>query len=590
VISWDVVNEAMNDNPPNPADWKASLRQSPWYQAIGPDYVEQAFLAAREVLDAHPDWDITLYYNDYYDDNQNKATAIYNMVKELNDNYAKENPGKMLIDGVGMQGHYNINTNPANVELSLERFISLGVEVSITELDVQAGSNFELTSEQANAQGYLYAQLMDIFKKHADHIKRITFWGMDDGSSWRSSTNPLLFDRNLQAKPAYYGVIDPAKFMEEHQPETKEALQSYAVFGTPIIDGETDTVWSKAQAMPINRYQSAWQGATGTAKALWDDENLYVLIQVSDEQLDKASPDPWEQDSIEIFVDENHARTTFYQEDDGQYRVNFDNETSFNPAGIEEGFDSAVKVEGTNYTVEVKIPFKHITPTANISIGFDVQVNDGKDGARQSVAAWNDTTGTGYMDPSVFGILTLSDGEAAFSDLADAAWAQESIETLAARGIVVGIDAQTFEPNRAITTAEFIQMIVRGLDLQQEGATTADVQQGAWYYDAVASAQTLGMLDDLFDSADGWNDPINRQQLAVIAYRALEKAGVSLEAAASSGAASIDNDAIATYALEAVRALNEAGLLPANENGEFDPLGTLSRAEAAVMIHRILNL
>ncbi|WP_144526440.1 endo-1,4-beta-xylanase, partial [Bacillus pumilus] len=69
VISWDVVNEAMNDNPPNPADWEASLRKSPWYNAVGPDYVEQAFLAAREVLDDHPNWDIKLYYNDYNEDN-----------------------------------------------------------------------------------------------------------------------------------------------------------------------------------------------------------------------------------------------------------------------------------------------------------------------------------------------------------------------------------------------------------------------------------------------------------------------------------------------------------------------------------------
>jgi len=104
-------------------------------------------------LDAHPEWDIKLYYNDYNEDNQNKAQAIYRMVKDINDRYALEHPGKLLIDGVGMQGHYNVNTNPENVELSLERFISLGVEVSITELDIQAGSNFQLSEQLAEAQG-----------------------------------------------------------------------------------------------------------------------------------------------------------------------------------------------------------------------------------------------------------------------------------------------------------------------------------------------------------------------------------------------------------------------------------------------------
>lgn len=407
VISWDVVNEAMNDNPGNPGDWQASLRETPWKTAIGADYVEQAFLAAREVLDRHPEWDIKLYYNDYNEDNQNKAQAIYHMVKALNDKYALTHPGKLLIDGIGMQGHYNINTNPKNVQLSLERFISLGVEISITELDIQAGSNYELPEKLANAQGYLYAQLMQMFKAHADHIARVTFWGLDDGTSWRSSTNPLLFNKNLQAKPAYYGVINPTKFMEEYQPDVSEANQSTALYGTPVIDGAVDAIWNQAPAMPIERYQTAWQGATGTAKALWDDHNLYVLIQVSDAQLDKNNPNPWEQDSVEVFLDENNAKTSFYQSDDGQYRVNYANETSFNPDSIANGFVSAVRVNGTNYTVEMKIPLKTITPANDVKIGFDVQINDAKDGARQSVAAWNDTTGNGYQDPSVFGVLTL---------------------------------------------------------------------------------------------------------------------------------------------------------------------------------------
>lgn len=407
VISWDVVNEAMNDNPNNPSDWQGAQRKSAWYQAIGPDYIEQAFLAAREVLD-EKDWDIKLYYNDYNDDNPNKAEAIYQMVKEINDNYATTHPGKLLIDGVGMQAHYSVNTNPVNVELSLEKFISLGVEISITELDIQAGSDYQLPANLANAQGYLYAQLFNIYKEHSDHIKRVTFWGLDDGTSWRSSTNPLLFDKSLQAKPAYYGVINPDQFIEEHQPEETDANHSTAKYATPTIDGTVDAAWNSAPEMPINRYQSAWQGATGVAKALWDDKYLYVLIQVSDSQLDKSSANAWEQDSVEVFLDENNKKTSFYQDDDGQYRVNFDNETSFNPESIAEGFESATKVSGSNYTVEMKIPFKTITPANNTKVGFDAQINDAKDGARQSVAAWNDTTGNGFQDTSVFGVLTLT--------------------------------------------------------------------------------------------------------------------------------------------------------------------------------------
>ncbi len=408
VISWDVVNEAMNDNPSNASDWKASLRKTPWLDAVGSDYLEQAFLAAREVLDKHPAWKIRLYYNDYNLDNQNKAKAVSNMVKEINTKYAKTHRGKLLIDGIGMQGHYAVNTNPVNVQLSLEKFISLGVKVSITELDIQAGSNNVLSDQLSASQGYLYAQLFKIFKAHARNIERVTFWGMDDGTSWRSSTNPTLFDKNLQAKPAYYGVINPDKFMSENKPAASAAAKlSTANYASPVIDGTEDAAWKNAPELQVNRYQLAWQGASGTAKVLWDNKYLYVLIRVSDSQLDKKSANAWEQDSVEVFLDENNGKTSSYQGDDGQYRVNFENVASFNPAGIEKGFKSATKVSGTNYTVEIKIPFKTITPKNNTKIGFDVQINDGKDGARQSVATWNDTTGNGYQDTSIYGVLTL---------------------------------------------------------------------------------------------------------------------------------------------------------------------------------------
>ncbi|RUS45720.1 endo-1,4-beta-xylanase [Cohnella sp. AR92] len=477
VISWDVVNEAMNDTPANPADWQGSLRQTPWYKAIGPDYVEQAFLAAREVLDDHPDWDIKLYYNDYNEDNQSKAQAIAGMVQALNAKYAQSHPGRLLIDGIGMQGHYNVNTNPENVKLSLERFISLGVEVSVSELDIQAGSNYQLSEKQAAAQAYLYAQLMALFHSHADKIARVTFWGMDDGTSWRASSNPLLFDKNLQAKPAYYGVIDPEKYMAEHPPQSTQANQGTAKYGTPVIDGTIDAIWSEAPELPVNRYQMAWQGATGTAKVLWDEHYLYVLTQVSDTQLNKASANPWEQDSVEIFLDPDNAKTSFYQEGDGQYRINFENETSFNPPAIAEGFVSATKTSGTNYVVEAKIPIEAVAPANGKELGFDVQINDAKDGVRQSVAAWNDTTGSGYMDTSVFGVLTLdgkSEGPVTVKDGVVTITPEVKLQGSLAKGVVTeGNLKKALE--LAAPASNGIKTIVIDMP-KQTGATSYEVQ------------------------------------------------------------------------------------------------------------------
>ncbi|WP_339848832.1 endo-1,4-beta-xylanase [Paenibacillus sp. FSL W7-1088] len=407
VISWDVVNEAMNDNPANPQDWKNALRNSGWLQAIGPDFLEEAFLAAKEVIDENG-WDIKLYYNDYNDDNQNKSTAIYSMVKEINEKYAEDHPGEKLIDGIGMQAHYNLGTRLDNVKMSLERFISLGVEVSVTELDIMAGTNSTITEKEAKQQAYLYAQLMDLYKKNSEHIPRVTFWGLNDSTSWRAEQNPTLFDKNFQAKEAFYGVVDPEKYLAENPPEELEYKKSSAHYGTPAIDGSVDSVWSKAPELKLDTKQMAWSGATGTAKVLWDDDNLYVLVQVRDDQLNKSNPNVWEQDSVEIFVDENNGKTSSFQDDDGQYRVNFENLASFNPAEIAAGFESKVSVSGTNYTVEMKIPFKKVKPTNNAKIGFDAQINDAKDGNRISVNAWNDASGQGYQDTSVFGELMLT--------------------------------------------------------------------------------------------------------------------------------------------------------------------------------------
>ena len=173
--------------------------------------------------------------------------------------------------------------------------------------------------------------MIKTYKENSDHSARITIWVMDDGTSWRSATNPLLFDKNLQAKLAYYAVIDPDKVIAEYSKETVEANESTAQYATPLVDGKADAAWIQAAEMEISRYQLACQCANGTAKALWDVKNLYVLIQVSDAQLDKASANAWEQDSIEVFEDENNEKSSYYQEDDGQFSVNFENTTSFNP-------------------------------------------------------------------------------------------------------------------------------------------------------------------------------------------------------------------------------------------------------------------
>lgn len=427
--SWDVVNEAMEDDPHPVTDWKDALRKSAWYYSVGPDFIEQAFLAAKEVLDNHPEWgDLKLYYNDFNEDFPVKRDAIYDMVKELNDRYASTHPGKLLIDGIGMQSHYDMRTKPAEVEASLEKFASLGVKVAISELDILAGMNSSLSPEWAEKQGSLYAQLFQIYKKHADKISRMTIWGPYETTSWRVSQNPCLFDGKLSPKPAYYAVIDPDKFLAEHLFYTApEIKSSTALYGRPDIDGTIDDVWKNAPEIQIDNQLMASSGAYGTAKTLWDDENLYVLFQVKDTQLSKDNADKTKQDSVEAYVDEDRINAWPYREDDGEYRVNFMGEQSFkflsnSTPAVSPGFESAAIMAGTDYTVEMKIPFKTITPENGTQIRFDAQVNNAIGANLIGVATWNDLLGRATKSTEVFGSLTLS-GK---GDPTPPAWAEGS--------------------------------------------------------------------------------------------------------------------------------------------------------------------
>jgi len=433
LISWDVVNEAFADGVSYSGNWKDSLRKnSPWYLAYangadeeagesGADYIYDAFVQARLA-----DPNATLYYNDYNEEAPSKRDAIAAMVEDLNAKWAEDprntEPDRLLIEGIGMQSHFfTASLSLENVENAIKRYIETGAIITVSELDIPYGSysNFEsrttpLTHEEQVIQAQKYAQLFQIYKKYADSIERVTIWGIADPYSWRSAGYPLLFDRLHAAKEAYYAVIDPDGYLAENPPSPPPVLpEASAMKGTPTIDAEADEIWAIAPEINVNRRPDGQteDAASAVVRTLWDEEYLYVYAEITDSELNNDSPNPWEQDSIEVFMSETVHRSAEYRDGDGQYRVTYEGNESFRSASMGEGFESAARIVDDGYIVEMKIPFRVIEPEPGTVISFDVQINDAASGRGRLLTTWSDPHANGYNTTENWGELTLREPE-----------------------------------------------------------------------------------------------------------------------------------------------------------------------------------
>ena len=188
--------------------------------------------------------------------------------------------------------------------------------------------------------------------------------------------------------------------------------QAEAVHGTPQVDGQIENLWSQAprlvvrtpvpEATTIDPHAAAW----AELQALWDDRWLYLLFRVHDAHLSTVHGEPWQRDSVEVFLDENHAATTSYQNDDLQYRVTAAGDVS----GGREGMAAQSRIgalEG-GYVVELAIGWRTVKPQAGLTVGFEAQVNDDPgSGGRRAIMKWCDATDRAWQDTSRFGVLTL---------------------------------------------------------------------------------------------------------------------------------------------------------------------------------------
>ncbi|MEJ2858941.1 MULTISPECIES: endo-1,4-beta-xylanase [unclassified Saccharothrix] len=182
IYAWDVVNEAFEDG-------SSGARRNSNLQRTGNDWIEAAFRAARAA-----DSGAKLCYNDYNTDNWShaKTQAVYRMVQDFKSR-------GVPIDCVGFQAHFNSgNPVPSNYHTTLQNFANLGVDVQITELDIEGSGSTQAQQYQGVTQACLAVS----------RCTGITVWGIRDTDSWRASGTPLLFDGSGNKKAAYTSVLN----------------------------------------------------------------------------------------------------------------------------------------------------------------------------------------------------------------------------------------------------------------------------------------------------------------------------------------------------------------------------------------------
>lgn len=220
VEGWDVVNEAFNDD--------GTIRQSPFYEILGEDFIPLAFQYAHEA-----DPNIELYYNEYSMNKPEKIQGVINFFRPL---IAKGLP----IHGIGMQAHLTLDTKDDYIneyERSIQLIASLGLKTQFTELDLSVlpnpfnmeganiNANFQYSKELDPYQDGLPAEMqekadqfwLDFFTmlmRNKEHILRLNFWCFNDENSWRNdwpvrgrTEYATLFDRKSQAKPTVEKLI-----------------------------------------------------------------------------------------------------------------------------------------------------------------------------------------------------------------------------------------------------------------------------------------------------------------------------------------------------------------------------------------------
>ena len=285
LYAYDVANECISDDQNRTANYGGTREpgenisgQSPWVQIYGSnDFVEKAFTYARKYA---PEG-CQLYYNDYNEYWDHKRDAIYSMCKSLYE--------KGLLDGIGMQSHINADydgfSGVSAYTTAMKKFLSIGCDVQITELDITMENGKYTLQQQADKYKAIFQAAMDWNKNPTSdgRVKAVCIWGPDDANTWIKTENtPLLYDTNHQPKLAYTtltSMIPQSEWGDGSNPGiTEQPVEpnEYGWYFQSTFEGDLDgwsgrgdaevmtsgrTNYVGKEALLVQNRTAAWNGA-----------------------------------------------------------------------------------------------------------------------------------------------------------------------------------------------------------------------------------------------------------------------------------------------------------------------------------------
>lgn len=184
---------------------------------------------------------------------------------------------------------------------------------------------------------------------------------------------------------------------------------AYAGYGTPVIDGEIDEIWSKTPGYSVeNCSDTGEKFYKGWFKVLWDENYMYVLAKEYTSSFDDFNTDPWYHDSVDVYFDEKADRGSPYSTDDYQVRCNFNSLVSGN------NYPDFTKVEAKNtihdnyFVSEIAIPLVTVSPSENLTMGFEVLMTASPAlGMKSRTYLWNTKSDWTWNNTDCYGTIVL---------------------------------------------------------------------------------------------------------------------------------------------------------------------------------------